>query len=44
MLCDCDNHLEVDAMQEVGGPCERLVGQKQRRSGEDVSDNDLDVA
>jgi len=31
-------------MQEAGGPSERLVGAEPRRSGEDVSDDDVDVA
>ena len=36
--------LMVGAMQEAGGPGERLAGQEPRRAGEDLSDDDVDVA
>jgi len=31
-------------MQEAGRPCKRLVGQEQRRTGQDVPNDDVDVA
>jgi len=32
------------AIQEAGGPCQRLAGQEPRRTGKDMSDDDMDVA